>query len=79
MADMLHAAPLVEGFAEAIVVHMVETSPILKAIQEQTLKDTALKESPLWHKALADVNEGSSIIIANEFRLSHCVNQIASS
>jgi NADH dehydrogenase [ubiquinone] 1 alpha subcomplex assembly factor 7 len=67
MADMLHAAPLVEGFAEAIVVHMVETSPVLRAIQEQTLKNTALKEPPLWHKALADVTEGSSIIIANEF------------
>ena len=67
MADMLHAAPLVEGFAEAIEVHMVETSPILKAIQEQTLKDVAFSEPPLWHKALADVTEGSSIIIANEF------------
>jgi NADH dehydrogenase [ubiquinone] 1 alpha subcomplex assembly factor 7 len=67
MADMLHAAPLVEGFAEAIEVHMVETSPALKAIQKQTLKNAALSEPPLWHKALADVTEGSSIIIANEF------------
>jgi NADH dehydrogenase [ubiquinone] 1 alpha subcomplex assembly factor 7 len=67
MADMLHAAPLVEGFAEAIVVHMVETSPVLSSIQEQTLKKATLSEPPLWHKALADVSEGSSIIIANEF------------
>jgi NADH dehydrogenase [ubiquinone] 1 alpha subcomplex assembly factor 7 len=67
MADMLHAAPLVEGFAEAIEVHLVETSPVLKAIQEQTLKDAALSEPPLWHKALADVTEGTSIFIANEF------------
>jgi NADH dehydrogenase [ubiquinone] 1 alpha subcomplex assembly factor 7 len=67
MADMLRAAPLVEGFAEVIEVHMVETSPILKAIQEETLKDAAISEPPLWHKALADVPEGPSIIIANEF------------
>jgi NADH dehydrogenase [ubiquinone] 1 alpha subcomplex assembly factor 7 len=67
MADMMRAAPLVEGFAEAIVVHMVETSPILRAIQKQTLSEVALCETPIWHKAFADVNEGTSIIIANEF------------
>jgi len=67
MADMMRAAPLVEGFSEAIVVHMVETSPILRTIQEETLKKVPLCETPFWHKALADVNEGPSIIIANEF------------
>ena len=67
MADMLRAARLVEGFAEATVVHMVETSPVLRAVQEQKLKEEALCETPFWHKALADVNDGASIIIANEF------------
>lgn len=67
MADMMRAAPLVEGFAEAVVVHMVETSPVLRAIQEQTLKEVPFCNTPYWHKALADVNEGASIIIANEF------------
>ena len=67
MSDMMRTAPLVEGFAEAIEVHMVEVSPVLRAIQEQTLIEAALCETPFWHSAFADVSEGTSIIIANEF------------
>jgi NADH dehydrogenase [ubiquinone] 1 alpha subcomplex assembly factor 7 len=67
MADMLRAAKLVEGFSDAIEVHMVETSPLLREMQEQSLKNSNLTTRPIWHRALADVPEGPSIVIANEF------------
>jgi NADH dehydrogenase [ubiquinone] 1 alpha subcomplex assembly factor 7 len=63
MADMLRAAPLVEGFEQAIEVHLVETSPVLEEIQQQCLEAT----KPIWHRAFADVPEGPLIVIANEF------------
>jgi len=63
MADMLRAAPLVDGFKDAIEVHLVETSPVLQDIQQHTLRAV----NPVWHRAFADVPEGPLIVIANEF------------
>ncbi len=67
MADMLRAARLVDEFSDAVEVHMVETSLVLRQMQETALQGTALQQEPVWHQALADVPEGPSIIIANEF------------
>lgn len=67
MSDMLRAARLVDDFPDALEVHMVETSPVLREMQEQTLQDLDLPTPPQWHRALADVPEGPSIFIANEF------------
>ena len=67
MADMLRAAKLVDEFPEALEVHMVETSPALREMQQNSLQSADICQQPVWHRALADVPEGPSIIIANEF------------
>ncbi len=63
MADVLRtvrkAAP---GFAAAASVHLVETSPVLRAWQRR-----AVGEGARWHDRLEDVPEGPMILLANEF------------
>lgn len=63
MADVLRtvrrAAP---AFAAAAGVHMVETSPVLRARQR-----FAVGEGARWHDRLEDVPEGPMILLANEF------------
>lgn len=63
MADVLRtvrkAAPV---FAAAASVHMVETSPVLRARQR-----SAVGEGARWHDRLEDVPEGPMILLANEF------------
>jgi NADH dehydrogenase [ubiquinone] 1 alpha subcomplex assembly factor 7 len=63
MADMLRAAAVVPGFRDALSVHLVETSPVLRARQKETLKDVAVT----WHDSLDAVPDGPAIVIANEF------------
>jgi len=65
MQDALRVAKVVKEFRDAIVLHLVEISPALRAIQEGRLAEA---EVPiLWHDKLEDVPAGTSIIIANEF------------
>ncbi len=65
MADLLRAARVRRAFAEAIKVHLVETSPTLRALQEERL---AGAWAPLaWHERLEEVEPGPAIVIANEF------------
>jgi NADH dehydrogenase [ubiquinone] 1 alpha subcomplex assembly factor 7 len=65
MDDALRAAKVVDGFRDAIVLHLVEISPALRQVQERRLRnlDTAI----LWHDKLKEVPGGPSIVIANEF------------
>jgi len=63
MADMLRATRIVPGFREAISVHLVETSPVLRQRQATTL---AGSES-VWHDTIADALSGPVIVVANEF------------
>lgn len=65
MADMLRATRQVPGFREAIEVHLVETSPVLRGVQMDKLSTDV--EITQWHDNLADVPPGAAIIIANEF------------
>ena len=65
MQDMLRAAAVVPAFAEAATVHLVETSPSLRARQQATLG--TLPRAPLWHDRLEDVPEGPMLVVANEF------------
>ena len=62
MADILRtvrkAAP---AFAAAARVHLVETSPALRAKQREAVGDAS------WHDRVEDVPEGPMILIANEF------------
>src|SRR5262249_18812096 len=65
MLDMLRAANVMPDFRRAIAVHLVESSPVLLARQQQTLGNLDL--SIVWHESLAEVPEGPSILVANEF------------
>ena len=61
MADALRAAKAMPEFADALSVHLVETSPVLREAQQAKLG--ALN----WHVQIEDVPEGPCITIANEF------------
>ena len=65
MHDALRAAKVVHGFHSAIVLHLVEISPVLQQIQERRLDDFAVPM--FWYRRLDDVPAGPSIVIANEF------------
>jgi SAM-dependent MidA family methyltransferase len=65
MHDALRAAKVVNGFRPAIVLHLVEISPVLQQVQQRRLGN--LDVPILWHSALDEVPGGPSIIIANEF------------
>jgi len=65
MKDALRAAAVVPEFRNAIVVHLVEISPALKAQQERTLEHLVFPV--YWHPSLDDVPEGAAIVVANEF------------
>jgi NADH dehydrogenase [ubiquinone] 1 alpha subcomplex assembly factor 7 len=43
--------------------HLVETSPVLRAVQERTLAGTGAS----WHDGIESLPEGPAIILANEF------------
>lgn len=65
MIDALRAAKVAKSFYAAIVLHFVEISPKLKAMQRQRFEG---HDVPVWwHTSLADVPEGPVIIVANEF------------
>ncbi|MCR9256409.1 MAG: SAM-dependent methyltransferase [Alphaproteobacteria bacterium] len=63
MADALRAASQVPLFRQAIQVHLVETSPVLRRKQAEAVGSA----SPRWHNRLDSVPDGPAIIIANEF------------
>jgi len=62
MADALRAVTrMVPDFAGALRLHLVETSPRLRAIQAERLPDAT------WHDAIETLPEGPLLLIANEF------------
>jgi NADH dehydrogenase [ubiquinone] 1 alpha subcomplex assembly factor 7 len=64
MADALRAvARAAPDFRAAIELHLVETSPALRAVQRAGLADAA----PTWHDDAAAVPAGPALILANEF------------
>jgi NADH dehydrogenase [ubiquinone] 1 alpha subcomplex assembly factor 7 len=65
MADALRAARAAPGFGEAAEIHLVETSPRLRAVQEATLAKAGAQAT--WHDRVADIPVGPMILIANEF------------
>ncbi|MGF1445768.1 MAG: class I SAM-dependent methyltransferase [Pikeienuella sp.] len=60
MADALRAARGA-GLADAADLWLVETSPVLRAAQEERLPDAS------WAARLAEVPEGPMLLVANEF------------
>ena len=64
MADALRAvAQAMPAFARAADLHLVETSPVLRAEQATALADY----SPGWHDGLETVPTGPTLLLANEF------------
>ncbi len=65
MADMLRAMGVLPDCRKAVRVHLVETSPRLRAEQQKTLagSDVSLR----WHGEISTLPEGPVIVVANEF------------
>ncbi|WP_420558091.1 class I SAM-dependent methyltransferase [Roseovarius sp.] len=63
MADALRATRGVPGFHDALQVHLVETSPALRARQAETLSAHA----PAWHDSADTLPDLPALSIANEF------------
>ncbi|MRU14850.1 class I SAM-dependent methyltransferase [Roseovarius sp. A21] len=63
MADALRATKAVPGFHAAMSVHLVETSPALRAVQAEALTGMDVT----WHESVEDVPDAPLYLIANEF------------
>lgn len=61
MADALRATRIVPGFHDALEVHLVETSPALRARQAQAVPGA------VWHDSIADLPDLPLFLVANEF------------
>ncbi len=65
LADALRAARGLPAFFDAIDLHLVETSPVLREAQRKTL---ATCGRPIaWHDTLDTVPPGPTFVLANEF------------
>jgi len=66
--DVLRSMKVVPGLLDAVKLHLVEMSPVLRRIQEERLKDFG---KPMWHNQIADALEFAGgkpiLLIANEF------------
>ena len=63
MADILRATRAVPGFHAAMSVHMIETSPALRAVQAETLG----REGVAWHESVEALPDAPLYLVANEF------------
>jgi len=64
MADILRAGGKLQGFINAIDLYLVETSPVLRSLQEQALADSPVMAT--WKSSFAEIPEGPLILVANE-------------
>lgn len=65
MADLIRTFKVAPDFAEAARVHLVETSPRLREIQQETLLSAGVQIT--WHLRVEDLPPGPTIVLANEF------------
>jgi len=77
MKDAMRAVKVMPRFREALVLHLVEINPALRARQESALDPLSLPV--FWHATLNDVPQGPAIVIANEFFDALPVNQAVKS
>lgn len=64
MADLLRSATIMPGFLTSARLHLVETSPTLRAQQAEALKSS----TPNWHETLSSVpGDAPLLVVANEF------------
>src|SRR3990172_1265758 len=73
MLDALRAAQVVPAFRKAIVLHLIEISPVLQERQQQALG--ALDVPLMWHQSFDEVPEGPVIVLANEYLDALPINQ----
>lgn len=73
MLDALRAAQVAPAFRAAIVLHLVEISPALQELQQQTL--ATIDVPVMWHQSFEEVPDGPAIILANEMFDALPVNQ----
>jgi NADH dehydrogenase [ubiquinone] 1 alpha subcomplex assembly factor 7 len=64
MLDALRALQVAPAFRSALVLHMVEISPVLQERQQQAL--SAVDVPMMWHQGFDEVPDGPAIILANE-------------
>lgn len=65
MADLLRAARVAPGVLDAVRIHLVEISPVLRQAQRDTLSKSG---APIrWHARLEEVPAGPMLLVANEF------------
>lgn len=64
MADVLRATRSVPGFRSAGRIWLVETSPVLRARQAETLRPWG---APIWTDSTAALPDSPTFLIANEF------------
>jgi SAM-dependent MidA family methyltransferase len=65
MSDMLRATKRVPGFAEAMRLHLVESSARLLTIQRAAMERNGVAAT--WHDDLGSIPAGPAIIVGNEF------------
>lgn len=65
MADILRATKHISGFHEAVSVHLVEASPVLKQKQWQTLSGKHPRIE--WHSDFSEIPHLPLLLVANEF------------
>lgn len=65
MADILRATKRVPGFHDAISIHLVETSPLLRKQQWKTL--AGKHDRVHWHDDLSSLPPKPLLLVANEF------------
>ena len=65
MSDALRALRGLPALREALDVHLVETSPVLRQMQETTLRPTRMTTT--WHTSVDTLPDGPLLVLANEF------------
>ena len=65
MADAMRAARIAPNFLDALDLHLVETSEVLRQSQRAALE--TLGHHPKWHRTAEELPAGPAIILANEF------------
>jgi NADH dehydrogenase [ubiquinone] 1 alpha subcomplex assembly factor 7 len=63
MADFLRAAAIMPDFVQALRLHLVEASPVLRRAQKERLASA----QPVWVETIEELPAGPLLLVANEF------------